>query len=577
MNRTLFFGILALAGSAVSAQNTLTKEITLDKDYVPIERKATKTNALPATVERTAEKTPLDYSQWSVPTVVPSDIPTMLPYGYNTTKEWSKQRGYVDFGIGTQLNIVGNAGINILNTEKYKLGVWYQHLSSWMGKNKANIPYRDGVLPQYKQKFNDNKFGVNFRSEFYAGTLDVMARGHLDKYNLYAASEDMNHNMLEVGINANWKSRTAPNEFNYRVGLDYNFLKFLDMQYQRAKTKEQDFKINFSGEYQSGDYSHAGINAELEILNQNVDYRWESGKSSVPEQTISGSSDGMVTLNPYFLYSKTKLRALIGAVINLSWGTGPFFRIAPRVGLDYAITNGVGVYLKAEGGKRINTISKMHQISRYWCPNVNFYDTYSPLDGEIGVKAGPFNGFSAHALFGYGIFKDAIVPTACSAAKYFEYRINNMSGWKAGVGVNYKYRSLAEADLSFTYAPQKAESGYMLGLDRAKAVMNARITVNPIEKLSVSLGYEMRLKRALESPLSSEYFADVLVETAPLATTLKPLQNVHNLSLGARYTLLKSLTLWANAANILNKRWESYGDYMYGQGFNFMAGLEFRF
>ena len=54
MNRTLFFGILALAGSAVSAQNTLTKEITLDKDYVPIERKATKTNALPATVERKA-------------------------------------------------------------------------------------------------------------------------------------------------------------------------------------------------------------------------------------------------------------------------------------------------------------------------------------------------------------------------------------------------------------------------------------------------------------------------------------------------------------------------------------------
>ena len=60
-----------------SAQN-LNKEITVDKDYVPVERKAVKQNTLPAVQKNAVDmNAKLNYSDWALPAAVPAKIPTM--------------------------------------------------------------------------------------------------------------------------------------------------------------------------------------------------------------------------------------------------------------------------------------------------------------------------------------------------------------------------------------------------------------------------------------------------------------------------------------------------------------------
>mgnify|MGYP004448262143 FL=1 len=538
----------ALIAGAALAQENLTKEITLDKDYVPVERKATKANELPTAVERSAEQTSLNYSQLSVPTPINPRVPTMLPYGYKTSKDWSSQRGYVDFGIGTQLNIVGSAGFNILNTEKNRLALWFQHNSTWMGKNVPQevIKYSpsQGYTKEeigYKQKFNDNTIAASYQHNFYAGTLKAQARGHFDSYNYYYFTEDMT-NLMEVGAKADWTSRTAPDQFNYRAGVDYNFLKFT-----KNDMRENNFKAYFSGEYQSGEYAHPGMNVRPETVGQKAaEFVW-SGEHYLGQ---TRTNYGMLTLNPYFLYSKAKLRALLGANIDISWSDGAVFRFAPNVGVDYAVAQGFGVYLKAEGGKRIHTVSEMHSICRYWNSLETFGSTYSPFDGELGVNIGSFGGFSAKVFGGYGYFKNAFVPNT-SIPYFLTVDARDQGGWKVGAALDYKYRHLVSASLDFTYAPQDAEKGYILDYERSKMLLNARIEANPIEKLNVSLSYEMRSRFGLD--------------------------NVHNLGVGARYTVLPNLDVWASGNNLLNRRWQAATTTMRSQGINAMLGAEFRF
>ena len=131
-----------------SAQN-LNKEITVDKDYVPVERKAVKQNTLPAVQKNAADmNAKLNYSDWALPAAVPAKIPTMQPYGYLTNKVVDTKRGYATLGAGSQLNLLGNAGYRVLDDVNTALALWVQHNRTWAGKNSS--PWVDGVL-QFKQ------------------------------------------------------------------------------------------------------------------------------------------------------------------------------------------------------------------------------------------------------------------------------------------------------------------------------------------------------------------------------------------------------------------------------------------
>ena len=93
----------AFSLTAVNAQDNktnLNKEITLEKDIAPLEKKAVKKNELPKVKKATTtgQKTSLGYSDLTSPIDVPTSIPTLLPYGYRTAHNFSDKRGYFDIG-----------------------------------------------------------------------------------------------------------------------------------------------------------------------------------------------------------------------------------------------------------------------------------------------------------------------------------------------------------------------------------------------------------------------------------------------------------------------------------------------
>ena len=116
--------------SAQVRSDSLRREVTIEKDFTPIVRDASKINTLPEVEAPTVTKQSIRYSDWTVPAPLEPCAVLLAPGGFGEKTEENQSRGYVDFGIGNYLNMVGNAGYRILQNDKDKLGVWLQHRST---------------------------------------------------------------------------------------------------------------------------------------------------------------------------------------------------------------------------------------------------------------------------------------------------------------------------------------------------------------------------------------------------------------------------------------------------------------
>ncbi len=595
----LLAGLVAMSGMA---QEQLHKEITLDKDFVPVEKKADKKSALPKVFKpaKSGKATsPLSYSDWSQPVALKASIPTMLPYGYRTSHLFSKQRGYLDLGAGTQLNFVASAGYRIVDEENLRISGWLQHNSTWVGKNSSTVIVDDNE--RLKQKFNDNVLGLDLHNVHENGTLDFGVKFHFDKFNYYGGAgqwwNDNKQTFVDALVKAGWKGKTSisENDVDYHAQLLYNYAGY-DKAFSEAYhgAKEHNVKLNIGADYALSETSGLGGTAALDYINRS--YR------SVLDEKVSENMT-TVTLSPFYRFLGEKLSARLGANVNFSFGDGAAIRLSPNVRLDYEIAPGFSFYANALGGKRFNTMASMAALSRYSDPLARYSNSFSPIDAEAGLNIGPFRGFKLKVFGGYGRFKreqvayipgkifvpsggfkHAIDITSQNIYAPVFYMSINTDGFKAGAELEYRYRSVFQINVGGGYAPHDDQiaagknfsGGYTLGLDRPAYVLTADIKVYPVRALTLNVGFEFRGKRQqLIEYGAPARTGNEIVGYDPTYDILK-LNDVANLKAGAGYRFDKTLTLWLQANNLLNRRWDTLTG-MGAQRFGFMGGLALTF
>lgn len=578
------------AMGCANAQN-LNKEITIEKDYTPVERKAVKKNSLPQSVKLDFTAPKLSYSDWAAPVTVPADFPVMLPFGYKTSHDFSEHRGYLMAGAGSQLNIGVNAGYRIVDSDKTDVGIWLSYNSTWTGRNSSPRTLVPDAIKPEKQKYNSNKLGIDLRNNFKLGTLTLNLLGHIDNFNYYGLSSSASAPMQlfsQFAIDAAWKSAASNHsDFSYSAAINFNHSGFSKASYEinpivggDASTNppavsENDFRLKLGGEYRLGVHNSVGLDATLNLAMFNHNQLFVSTSEDI--YAAEKKSIGMFSVSPYLMHKGDNMLLRLGANLDVSFKDGAALRFSPNVKFEYAFGGGIGFYLNATGGKRINRQSDVFAVARYLNPSCRVPSSYTPIDGEIGFKFGPFTGFYAKVFGGYGITKDALVPYSLIQAEsgktftqdFIMIKPMDLKGLKMGVELGYKYRSLVELNAKLTFAPQSFGKGYVLGFDLPKYVANASVKVNPIEKLSVELGYELRGNRM--------QYCDLIHPTGgPREASKVSLGNVNNLKLGAKYQLNDGFAVFLQANNLLNKQW----DLVCGMGeqkLNIFAGVNLNF
>ncbi|MBO7609855.1 MAG: TonB-dependent receptor [Muribaculaceae bacterium] len=606
-----------LISTASAQQNTTTqqggqelhKEITLEKDFVPEVKKATKKNALPKVKKiDVPARTSVSYSDWANPIDVPTTIPTMMPYGYRTAHNFSDKRGYLDVGGGMAANFVGSAGYRIIDTDKTTLGAWLQHNSTWAGKNSTKYITDDSQ--RLKQQFNDNKLGLNLDHRIGTGTLSLSAMGHFDSFNYYGATNESwadanKQTFTEFGIKAGWDGEVDLKEhtLSYGVGLSLNHAGYDKalLNYMKA-AKENVFNFTLGAEYQINNDISAGLEFEGDYVNTRL--------------TSGNRNYFLLTASPYLLWENHAVRAQLGADILLGKPqlydfSGDFangidnkkVHVSPNVKLDFNLADGAAFYIDISGGKILNTLSNLAIMNRYSAPWGGTLNTFSPFDGEAGFKIGPFAGFSMRVFAGYGFFNNdinAVVPNILfngSNQEQLNYLVadnsmpiaNNYAGLKArgiylGGELNYSYRSIVDAHAGIKYAPSDDDvnstgwnNSYPLdGIDGACLVGNFDLKIKPIRKLTIDLGLELRSQRSVleytPNYIPDPNMLDDYVINNSSEYQWFDLDDVINLHAGASWRFDKVVSLWVKGNNLLNRKW----DVMPGMGaqkLNIMAGV----
>ena len=602
--KKIYIGMLlaafALNGAMAQEKTNLNKEITLEKDIAPLEKKAVKKNELPKVKAPapSGQKTQLGYSDLTSPIDVPTSIPTLLPYGYRTAHNFSDKRGYLDLGGGTQANFRVDFGYRLIDEEREKLGVWFNHNSTWNGKNSSKVISLDEN--RLKQKYNDNTLAVDYSRGIGNGTLTLGAKGHIDIYNHYGGWSNTDgplsapfnwdtekQTFSDFNLNAGWKSRfmLRDNPVNYNVGLQYGhagYDKSFNDLYKHGAHDNWGI-LNLAGSYDINELSSAALAIKGEYLSRGT-------KAKTGRDYDLFDEVGMITLSPTYTIRGDMYKLQLGLNGHISFSDGAAFRISPNVRFNLALVDGFTVFANALGGKNLGYRVPTHYYNhRYDMPLLMYGSIYTPLEAEGGVKVGPFQGLSAKLSLGYAIVKDQ--PGICYLNDYpyqalnlgmmSTYHVIDARGYYVNAEVAYKYRSLIEATASLKFAPHddqlfdsdKHYNNYKMGVDRASTVGNFDIKVTPWRPLTLNAGLEYRGGRMA---LFQTYTFYDNAYPGTKSYEFVDMDDVINLHAGANYRLNSTINLWLQAHNLLNRRY----DILYGMGaqrIGFMAGVSLTF
>lgn len=584
-----------MAQTSNQDKTDLNKVVNLEREFDPVKKEVVKKTVLPQEITKSSKDAVApQFSDWTVPTLVPVDIPVMLPYGYRTLHNFSNQRGYLNVGMGTNLNTVASVGYRAIDKENEQLGVWMQHNSTWLGKNNTRL-----IEPsqRQRQRYNDNLLGAGWTKELNKGTLGIDGRLHFDSFNYYGGFSDYLKNnktaFYEARVDGKWQSKyniNGTDAIEYEANATIDYAGF-DKSHLEGISGAKEFWINSSIEcgYNLEKIGDVGLLFGVDVANFR---RHDMITNAANDKTF-----GILTLNPYYKYSNDIFSAKAGATINFSFNEGGPVRFAPDIDLNFKIIKGINLFAQATGGKEINHLGAMHDAHRYNDPLASYeLTTYVPFDGKIGFNVGPFVGFMGKVYVGYGFMTgmlDAVVP---AATKEFDienptpdgpnspynftnqfaaviYKKSKCKGAYMGIEASYKYRSLAEAKLQFIHTFTSDEdyvdgmryTGYPLGDDGPTSICNFEVKVWPIKPLTVTAGLHCRINR---STFTRDWVYPVMDEEGTIISAgyydydSLELKDVIDLHVGARYSFSHIFSVWAQANNLLCKQW----DFMPGQG-----------
>lgn len=566
MNRLtayLLWGSL-LFGASASAQQ-LTTRIRgeyADSIVIPAASRLPFTPALPTTP--TGGQKYLSYSLQSLSVAVPSSYATLEPAAIADTLATISSRGYARLGLMSIFNVDASAGYKILDTDRTRLSAWLQYdASTYRGCYTRDQGFGTRFVHNHAATIGTTLHQAVGRESFIDAGLDYTyghnTVGALKTDNPYATD---GRTTGRLNASALWTQRHRALDFG--VGADYHYLHIAN---PIGKVPNENriggtafIRGAFAGSSAAGLTATVSHQSFTSSVDRAADVFWSAPVSK---------SNTLLTLNPYYRLDLNNIHLDLGAKVNLTFGAGKFFHIAPDVKAVWVPSSIVKIYGSATGGVRQNTLSSMLDAAPYLTPAAGARPSNIPFEVTLGATIGSWHGLYANIFASYSHANDWLMPLQDPAAGYCSFNTVNLKGYRLHVGAGYSFKDIATVEAFIEKAPGKQTRGYYLWLDRATTVAGADLTVRPIRPLSVTIGWDFRSGRSVAT-------VDALSAAAPATTTLRGLGTISKLRASASYAVTKKLTIEGSIDNILNRSFMLPG-LIPGQGITGLIGASYQF
>ncbi|MDR2765088.1 MAG: TonB-dependent receptor [Tannerella sp.] len=590
-NKIQFLAIVALlSGISLSAEaqepdSRLNREMTLEREYDPTVQDASKVNRLPEVKDPEVTRRPIDYSSFTVP-ADPEKGFTVLPSGSIRTEiPHNKRRGYFHFGGGMFMNLNGDAGYHILDTDKDLLRLFISHRST-----NGNVSYLndDTNYPQEgKQKaiLNDNLAGLGLRHQFSGSALHLGIEYGYTGFNYYGRPLIPMQSSVQPDPVADRNTQQANQTVRGYMGFRSN----------------EDAKIGYAIE---GDWTHFsqkyGLTTEIEGIGEDrlagrldlnvrlgeknqrvgiatgINYFNYDYASPVRTDSLGYRNYLEATFTPYYRIDGETWHVKLGAHVMLLTGDSTHLFVSPDVSGELQIASRTTFYVNAGGEIGSNDAAGLSHRNRYMDYTRAALPSRTWLDATAGIRSGVTRDFWLTVFAGYKIIENAVfpVPFRSDLSRFGNYSVAfqpDVAVFDAGAALKYSFRQQVDVSLRGVYHNCTFSRGdddartfglkpeEMLPFGLPEVEINAGITVKPVRPLTLALDYYLGAHRC-----------------TLLYGQIVDMGNLNDLNLTASWNFNDTFGIYAKLNNLLFSQQELWYGYPM-QGFNAMAGININF
>jgi hypothetical protein len=536
-----------LATYAQQQDTTLVRTVVVENQYNPTVMDASKINVLPKVEEPTVPKAHIDYAN-SVRPVASWVNQSMNPIVRDWTPD-AAYRGYLRAGYGNNGNVDARLGYLWDISKKDRLNV-EASLNGWNGE------LTDLNDMDWKSRLYNTRVGLDYKHAFKK--VDLMLGGaYRSQVFNYMNARMYNRHSMNRSTDGHFR-RQHQTMANAHLGIASTD-KDMSIQFM-GEVGMNLFKQKYPTNIAEGSENNFYLKGDVwkPFNDQRFGLAWDFNTYSMDDMKGTTSLE----LNPYYGYENDDWRIRLGAHVDWWSGIDDEVNFSPDVNVEYIFSDCYVLYAKAGGGRENKSLMELTEFTPYWTLSHPYIlPTYMSLDAAIGLKASPMNGLWFNLTGGYQIREnDLFWKLVDGSASYLGFEQGKSKVAYGSAELKYDYKDLFDLGLKATYYHWKGDK--MEGLDqyaeerllalKPEMELNAEVGFKPVQGLRINAGYEY-VKRAEEiyDPIS-------------------------NLYVGADYALMKNLSIFAKANNLLNKEYVRVDAYP-AQKLNFLAGLSLQF
>lgn len=587
--KSLFIIGLSIVSLGAMAQkdSTITRQVLLERDYNPTLQDASKINTMPSIYSPVIKAKDFKFISTSPRVTLSNNQLGSAGSGdIKTNVDYSKKRGYLNLGAGTNSNLDGAFGYRLVQATRDRLDISATHTST-----SSNLNYKQDqfLLKEAKAKYSASKVKLQYQHIFDPSILLFDAGFYTTGFNyygntfilpiesantLYDLTSRQNVDVISVGAGLRSSDKNG-GELKYIGNLTYHNFKTkygIIPDEKGPKGGQLDLNLNLFAELESD--KTVGVRAS--IMNQSVS---KSGQF-INGNTYHGFTN--ITGNPYVKFQGSSWDADLGVNVNGLFDQKTKFFFSPNLKAQVHIQEVNTLYAEVGGGINNNTILDILQENRYASPAARIAYSKTVVDAKIGFKSGIVSGLEFdlfagykktnddHLYFPYYSIDPASVPSKLlwgnvSTPLYADVSTGHIGGLlKTNL---IPYTDLSAKVTGYFYTVKYGKDSPVVektawGRPTFTAELNADI--KPIDNFTLSLNYLLAGGR-------KAYFLYNVTEAHSLR-----MKNVNELNIKGEYQITDWVSVNARLNNVLSQKYELQYGYTL-QGFNVLGGLNFKF
>lgn len=537
--------LCSLLLSANGSAQDLNTEITVSHEVVPEEHAATRLRLLPNISLPNINAGRLPAASRFLPAQISPYILPLSPVGYLDSQCRYPFRGYAMLGYGPVYNLDGSLGYRLVEKQGLTVDVFGQFNGMSYKRGYRKLPaFMAGYDGKECFRRQAAAVGSNISWTSAQGTLTGSVLYQFTGYNFPILQLQMppvtDRHQIDANqalVNLGWGS--TKNRVDYSVGLNYSMIYL-------GKENANNNRVAANGAlmWHSSSKSALGLNLGFSLAHSEI-----------------VNNKGIAHILPYYSYGVEKFKLKIGVDIDVCTGNvvcNKRLLIAPEMNLFWQPTSFFNIQAKISGRMDDNYRGRLFEIQPYLLAN---YDAGVSriYDSELSMTFGPFRGGAIQIFGGYTVAKDWYIP----AIETGMMEAWNVDGFHGGVAVNYDWRRYISTNLRFEIAQSPRgdySRGYALWGDHARFNLSYNITARPIEKLGITLGYQLRVGRQKQLAAGRNM----------------NLCNISNLTAAVNYSFTNRWSAFVRGENLLNQNWY-LGPAVPCQGIMGMVGASYLF